>query len=49
MDVHEYYYMRIGEDIEDDGIETWIEEDGLVEEYWNNAIDSFNYIEYIYI
>ena len=49
MDVHEYYYMMIGEDTEDDGIETWCEEDGLVEEYWNNAIDAFNYIEYIYI
>jgi len=49
MDIYEYYYSRVGEDEKDNWIETWYEEDGMVEEYWNTAIDIFNYIEYIYI
>jgi len=49
MEIYEYYYASVGDVEEDNGIETWFEEDGMVEEYWITAIDNIDYIEYITI
>ena len=45
MELLDYYYYRISIEIDVDEIEP--DEDELVEAYWTDAIERFNYWEYV--